>query len=395
MNVIGNKNSKELHLPYCPYLKMAKPENLIEFDSIKAGLQKGYNGCGHCLRQFDNYVLNVSASIGGYAISECITEEEGFDRDFSVNIENEPWDLVIIGAGPVGLSSAKLALDLKLSVIVLEKTNVCGSDKRAETVNSNITMDSIWGEGFLKDISIGRHACNRFYSPYCDKWEEVIMIEAPHSFHWRGQGEEKGLMDSMEAVLNRYENNFIKFNTEAVSIGEKNDWNPHMPVKFINTSKGRVYARMFMDCSGFSTRIGRQFAEEVWDEEQRENFEHSEANVYDKIINPIVKSNWDWGGDLKDYPDHFITFFIPSCFASSVKNSPPGVLVIFPSYKGGPVEINFIVFDEHGSDIPREFEQQVHYVEKMWTDLKKGYPVFKDFIKNPSLSYEKVTGMPS
>jgi len=47
---VGNKESKEIHLPDCIWVeKMNNIRNKTAFDKIERGIGQGYNGCIYCL----------------------------------------------------------------------------------------------------------------------------------------------------------------------------------------------------------------------------------------------------------------------------------------------------------------------------------------------------------
>ncbi|HKJ69979.1 MAG TPA: hypothetical protein VKA68_18655, partial [bacterium] len=426
--IIGNRNTREFHDGNCFCLRMAYQEHLIPFASVQEALQEGYNGCGHCMKQYDGASWTIYTVPKSPAISESMIEQENLTVGFSTTEHHEPWDVVIIGAGPIGLSAAKIALNLKekyrheMSVLVLEKAEHCGADRRAETVNSNHTMDRLWGDGFLHSLEIARHQKNVFYAPYAKFTRTVRMIEAPYSFHWRGENGHSGLIDSMEERLGIHyghtgpppdflpdgwkkervhqlsRNAYLFTGVEVQAAGINSEWPTSTPVKYVETSRGRIYGTTVLDCSGYTTRIGRQLQEHSLLGLLERNFEflNVKGEPYDLITNPIVKSNWRRHYPSDQYPE-FQTFFIPRDAVPAIPGSPPGILVVFPS-GNGDVEINFQVFDELSGSMPVQWEDQVAQVKQMWNYLKSGYPVFSDIIGHfqpEDLVYEQVTGMPS
>jgi hypothetical protein len=50
---IGNRNSGELHLANCPWVRKMSPRNRAPFNDLALALQRGYNGCRFCLPQHD------------------------------------------------------------------------------------------------------------------------------------------------------------------------------------------------------------------------------------------------------------------------------------------------------------------------------------------------------
>lgn len=343
---IGNNRSKEIHLPSCFCLRQINKGNIVPFNSLQEALQEGYNGCGHCLTEYNNYSWTPTSPLQESIISPEKIQHEKLITGFSITKKNEPWDILILGAGPTGLSALKEALNIKeefghsLNILVIEKENKCGADRRAETINSTKTLDEIWGEGFLNNITIDRHQKNVLYAPHAKHSATVTMIEAPHSFHWRGDNNHPGLIDSMENILAL--NNatkiksptpqmlqlsseaFIAMNVEARTIPINTSWPTTTPVPFVETSAGPVYGKTILDCTGFSTNIGRQLQQYTSTTALLEGFNLSEiyGNAYEMIVNPIVKSCWKNNYPTAQYPD-FQSFFIPRNVNKSIGNSPP------------------------------------------------------------------------
>jgi hypothetical protein len=50
--IIGNKNTKELHLKECAWTKRMNKANKIYFENLEAGLEAEYDGCYYCLNKY-------------------------------------------------------------------------------------------------------------------------------------------------------------------------------------------------------------------------------------------------------------------------------------------------------------------------------------------------------
>jgi astacin len=50
---IGNMRTKELHVWNCPWVDMMAGVNKVQFWTVENPLKEGYNGCYHCMRQWD------------------------------------------------------------------------------------------------------------------------------------------------------------------------------------------------------------------------------------------------------------------------------------------------------------------------------------------------------
>jgi hypothetical protein len=62
--LIANRRSKEVHLPYCSWGKrISKRNRKIDFQSFEEALFEGYDGCAHCLSDYNNAKLTGFLSI--------------------------------------------------------------------------------------------------------------------------------------------------------------------------------------------------------------------------------------------------------------------------------------------------------------------------------------------
>ncbi|MDZ7703984.1 MAG: hypothetical protein U5L04_05800 [Trueperaceae bacterium] len=218
-HVFGNQRTKEVHRQTVSALKMIHSENLVPFGSINEALQEGYNGCGHCLAKYNDCRWSLESAPKSDVINEQIIDEENLIVGFSVTERRETWDVVIMGAGLIGLLPLKKLSISKRNRRLLKRSHSrkgehCGSDRRAETINANHISIKFGGEGFLESITIARHQKNNLYAPWAKQNVKVVMLNAPHSFHWRGDNHQKGLIDRMEEILgisyNSKENVFPK-----------------------------------------------------------------------------------------------------------------------------------------------------------------------------------------
>ena len=51
--ILGNKNTREFHLPYCVHVKRMNEDNKVKLNSIQEAKTMEYNGCYWCLRGYD------------------------------------------------------------------------------------------------------------------------------------------------------------------------------------------------------------------------------------------------------------------------------------------------------------------------------------------------------
>lgn len=292
--------------------------------------------------------------------------------DISNQPNGKPWDVVIIGGGPVGLSAAKMAAEYKLKVIILEQGKNCGTEKRGETIAPRPIVSTIWGSSFLEPpLVISTSTSNMFHSPGDRVREKVVLLETPHSFHW------ESMIDKMVGIvtgskLAKYVT--ISYETEVSKAILPDD--DKKPVTSVQTSRGTVFGKTFLDCSGFRSKIGRQLGFD-----------------YSTIVNPIIKSVYS------GYPiDQSLTYQSYFIAAGDIKpQGPPAMLCIFPNSLG-EAEVACQFFDEYGpggfrraGDPPYESEYILNYYE----ELKEKAPGFSDTMKGLTKKFEYLTGMPS
>lgn len=285
--------------------------------------------------------------------------------------KNKPWDLVIIGGGPIGLSAAKTASEYDLNIIVLEKGDKCGFEVRAETVFPDPVITQIWGSDFLDNsLVISSQSKIIMHSPGDIQKEESIMIETPHSYHW------DKFISKMTDRLKEKPNVKISLNTAVVKavIPEKDG----CPVEAVETSQGIVYGKTILDCSGYKTPIGRQ----------------KEIDInYDLIVDPIVKarySNYPYKDDNK-FHFYFIT-------AGTIRpQSPPCAFVMFPN-AADEVEVGcqfFTDFGPSGRRLPNSPGYTNDFLLSYFNDIKTKAPGIAEKMKGLKIELEYLTGMPA
>ncbi|MCG8570323.1 MAG: FAD-dependent monooxygenase, partial [Spirochaetes bacterium] len=274
-------------------------------------------------------------------------------------IYQKTFDLVIIGAGPVGLTAAFLAGKKGLSVLVVEKQKERDYLLRGETIESDNVIDSIWKIGFDSTLAGKAMERNKLYSPQLSanvdlKKTAVTLNETPVSFHWQK------LINAMTAkIKNTLPNITLVYETKVTDVIFPDDQTK--PVPKIKVGDKTIQGNLFFDCSGAQTLIGRKFGI---------NYSH--------INNYIIKSRYK--NLPAQYRDSYHTFFIPTGSLNTYPDVPPCFLVIFPDEQGN-AEINCQFFIEFGKD---GFSRNYHYSKNRlvdyWKALLKHYIVVKDMV---------------
>lgn len=287
-----------------------------------------------------------------------------------------PWDLVIMGAGPVGLTAAKFAVAHNLTTLIIEQGSFCGTEMRAETIKNDPFLDRIWGDNFIDNISTNITTANIWHSPK-DKYVYTQTIAAVRSFEWPVLIQNMiGRINTQLAILDR-KNLYISFDTSVKKACLSKKFGVKSVVSCVETTKGIIQGKAFLDCTGWRTPIGKQLGLD-----------------YTKMNNPMVKSR------CSNFPTNkygtFHAYYIEAGAAKSVDSSPPAIIVVFPG-KCGHAEISCQFFSEFGTHGRRTLGEPVltdEYLFSIWNDFKKMIPSFTEMIKNVIFETEFVTHIP-
>ena len=286
--------------------------------------------------------------------------------------DGNPWDIVVIGGGPIGLTAAKCAVNRGMKVILLEKESKCGPAPRAETITESglaNTVRDIWGSEFIDDFmnSARLNQVNkmRIYAPFGLNSSEVPVCENPHIFLW------EPFVNKMVSILK--EKAVIKTGVEVIDLIMAVD--RHI-VKGVKTNKGEVYSKMVIDCSGHNSKFVSMYA----------GVDHKKANYY------MIKAR------ISNYcPSYkyFQSFFITAGALDMKTGSPPVIAYIFPTNDnpGHDAEVGCVVFEDYslvgavpdwGPKITKE------YADMLWGKIKNYYP-FNTQIAGAVETFHEVT----
>lgn len=273
---------------------------------------------------------------------------------------NEPksCDLIIIGAGPVGLSAAIFGAKSGLNVLLIEQGSRIGPKPGGETLRYNCILDKLFGDQFLDSISQFRTWDTRIFSPNTQK--HYIHHEKPgvNAFEWE---------DLMNAFQLQLKNTSIKLkfdcrvknviiNDVGVAIGVKSD------------SGNEFFATTIIDASGATSDILTDLTK------------HNHNIGY-----PIVKAI------VTNYTDSFQGFSSFFLMKGSLKNHPtfpPITIFVFP-HMNGRAEIGMMLFDDFRDDQIQELTD-IDILE-VWHDLMNNYPIFSDILAGSKVEFEFVT----
>lgn len=195
--------------------------------------------------------------------------------------KENPYDIIISGAGPVGLAAAIIGGRQNAKICVLEQASIPGPIARGETIHDDPIFAELLGENFFSSISTHQTNARMLNSPNCAKSFEIHRTTPSYLFPWRR------LIDSLwqnaiKAGAYCYLNKRVikPILEDGVCIGVE-----------LSDSE-LIYGRTVLACDGHQSLLGRF------------------QNIpYDKINVPILKRK------LSQYTDPYpgmTTFLLPA-----------------------------------------------------------------------------------
>jgi len=279
------------------------------------------------------------------------------------SLEN-PWDVIISGAGPAGLAAAIFCARAGFQVVVCEKADRCAPFPRGETVHNHPIFDELLGNGYLESIALHHTAARKFNSPESRKSFEIFRPTPSIVFKW------EQFIDRLYAQATAL-NIIFKFQTEIVSpiIIDQ------ICVGIQTKSEEMIYAKTVLACEGNNSPLGI-----------------SAGVSYSKMNCQIVKSIIS---NFSNEYRGFEYFFIPSGQLLYAPRFPPSIVFIFPR-DGQNCEIGMMTFTKAAlgmkkyCDMPSDSE-----VLRVWQQLKLTYPRLSTILHGSKVELEQVTQIPT
>ncbi len=125
----------------------------------------------------------------------------------------EKYDIIIVGAGPAGLSAAISIKKISdLNILVLEKQANIGERKGGETLKYDKFLEkNLFYPGFFKEITVNATKNYRFHSPSTKHFSEIESTEERLIINWHK------LIDELGKNLNQ-NGTTVKCNKEVVEL---------------------------------------------------------------------------------------------------------------------------------------------------------------------------------
>ncbi|MHA1777510.1 MAG: FAD-dependent monooxygenase [Promethearchaeota archaeon] len=281
-------------------------------------------------------------------------------QQFPLGTSENPYDLIIVGAGPAGLAGGITAGRNKLKTIIFEKEDRPSPFPRGETLHNARIFSQILGENVLNLISTHLTAGRKFNSPMSLNSVEVFRRSPSIVYEWN---------KLIGLLLSRLEETSVelKLGTEVENFIQENNICKGVLLK----TGEKIWATSVLVADGHKSKIGHRI------------------NIpYNRINFPIMKriiSNF-----RGDYTGFEYFFLVPGMLEYAPR-FPPSVIFVFP--RGGEkCEVGLMIFSDMAQklqkicDIPNEEE-----IRRVWELLISKYPRFSKLMKNTIVEFEGYT----
>lgn len=277
-----------------------------------------------------------------------------------IGSKDNPYDIVISGAGPAGLTAGIFAGRYKLKALICEKEEHPWSFPRGETLHNAKIFSQVLGDNVLNLISIHITAARKFNSPMVKNTVEVFRRTPSIVFEWN---------NFIELLKSRLLETATKIRTNSEVEELIYEDNKCCGIRLQNGEE--IYAKSIIVADGHNSLIGKNF-----------------HIPYEKINFPIVKRIIrNFHGDYYG----FEYFFLVPGMLNYAPRFPPAVIFVFPRNKE-KCEVGMMIFADvakklkNSCDLPDEAE-----IMRVWNQLIATYPRFSDLMRNTEIEFEGFT----
>ncbi len=281
-------------------------------------------------------------------------------------MEQYQYDVIVVGAGPAGLSAAYFCGTSNKNVLVIEKQKVPGPYPRGETLHDDMILDELLGPGVMKSLQLHLTADRLYHSPSNIKSAVRIAKTPSIVFEW------KEFINRMYERCQQLQNIRFLFNTEVL---------------------GPIYADNSSACIGVFTKDARFYAHTVIAANGHTSSIGTSLGIpYDSSMNlPMVKCLVT--GFRSEYMGFEYFFFTENQFPE-FPNYPSGVAFIFPR-NADHCEIGYMLFTHISPTSIKNNQISDSDLMKLWQFLKQNLVGFSDRIKDVKIELEMPTRLPN
>ncbi|UYP47915.1 hypothetical protein NEF87_004200 [Candidatus Lokiarchaeum ossiferum] len=274
--------------------------------------------------------------------------------------KENPYDVIISGAGPAGLTAGILCGRHRLSTLILEKEDRPSPFPRGETLHAARIFTEVLGSNVLNMLSKHITAARKFNSPNAKNNFEIYRDSPSIVYEWD---------TFINLLINRVNETETEIRCNSEVVYPLIDKKVCVGVQLKSGEK--IYGKTVMACDGYKSNIGRTM-----------------GVPYEMIQCPIVKRKIsNFKGEYKG----FEYFFISAGMLKYAPRFPPAIIFIFPR-GNDECEIGLMVFTPEAlqlrdfCDMPDDEE-----LKRVWYELIEHYPHFSDLMKNTVVEFEGVS----
>ncbi|MHA1675289.1 MAG: NAD(P)/FAD-dependent oxidoreductase, partial [Promethearchaeota archaeon] len=230
-----------------------------------------------------------------------------------------PYDLIISGAGPAGLTAGIIGGRHRLNVLVCEKAERAGPFPRGETLHNARIFSEVLGDNVLNLIATHLTTARKFNSPNAENSLEIYRRSPSIVYSWDR---------FIELLLSRINETSTKIrcNTEVDSSIIENNI-----CKGVRLKSGElIYGKSVMVAEGHTSKIGKAL-----------NFPYAAINC-PAVKRLIANFNEDYMG--------FEYFFLVPGSLDYAPRFPPGIIFVFPRGNGN-CEVGLMIFTDMAQNL--------------------------------------------
>jgi flavin-dependent dehydrogenase len=273
------------------------------------------------------------------------------------------WDLIIVGAGPVGLAAAIVAGRNGCKTLLLEQADRPGPAPRGETVHDHPIFTELLGDGVLSSLALNITDLRLYHSPGSLQTHELHRKSPSIVFEWHALIE--------------------KLNNQATSAGVTLRCHAKVTAPLIENGIC-VGVKVGAEEIRGKTVIGSDGHQSVLGRAVGVPYPRMDCLIVKRLVH-------QWTDAYRG----FSYFFIPVGSVAEAPRFPPGVIFAFPR-QPGYCEVGFMVFTHAALKIPKYCDlPDKTEMMRVWNILVASHPKFSDLMRGTVTDFEYVTAIPT
>ncbi len=280
------------------------------------------------------------------------------------------YDLIIVGAGPSGLTAGIIAAQNGLKTIILEKGSAAGPRPRGEGFRSNPFLESLLGIEFFESKCFKSRGNSVYHSPGDQKQFKLFGEKPLYFFEWQ---------DLIDKLVSKADSLDLEIKTNACV--EDLIFSPSgicTGIEYTDQSNKRIQlnGKAIFGCDGHKSIVGKK------------------AHVdYDQLNCPMMKCR----ATISDFDIDKISdlqfYLIGNGDLSMAPDFPQSVAYMFP-VGGKKVELGLMLRMLHVHKVANSVQiPDEKLIISVWNHLKSDYPGFSSYFDQADIEVEELTGL--